>query len=196
VLLTAFSLYFISVSYNRDVSPPSWFCLKRMCYNCNRFCSKSFHNKPNHYQPTQTSLGLWSNQPLVNWAINSNQLMCDLHSVTLSEVSPLSLSNYLWQLAEKITSKNTSAKYQHNIPVKNSWISVSSTRSEELRTKIYVVATTFTVFLLLLLISHIISLLLTVEPGKKTKRSKSLLSGTVQKACLRLNTECHSHTRD
>jgi hypothetical protein len=27
--------------------------------------------------------------------------MCDLHSVTLSEVSPLSLSNYLWQLAEK-----------------------------------------------------------------------------------------------
>ena len=65
--------------------------------------------------------------------------------------------------------QNTSAKYQHNIPVKNSWISSPSTMSEKPHTIMCVVATTFTMFLLLLLTSHIIHPLWTAEPGKEQK---------------------------
>ena len=63
--------------------------------------------------------------------------------------------------------------------------------SEKPRTKMYVVATKFTLFLLLLLISHIISLLWTGEPGGKKKvcYGAAGLSETEYR-------ECHFHTTD
>jgi len=76
--------------------------------------------------------------------------------------------------------ENTSANYQHNILAKNSWISISSTMLEKPCNKMYVIATKFTMFLLLLLISHIISLLWTDEPGGEGNKKEVNLCWRLQ----------------
>jgi hypothetical protein len=76
-------------------------------------------------------------------------------------------------------------------------MSTSSIRLEKLCTKIYVVATTFTMFLLLLLISHIISLLLTVETGGKNKKEEIFVECHCAEGLSEIEyRECHSHTKD
>jgi len=97
---------------------------------------------------------------------------------------------------ESTNPQNTSAKYQHNIPAKNTWISISSMISEKPHTKTYVLAATFAMLLLLLLIAHIISLLWTVEPGKKeTKRNLVECYGVAGLSETEYS-ECYSHTTD